>query len=59
MTLEEVLQMTGDDTKPYGSGFGVIQVFNNSEYGPEYYHLSDYVVTSHASGPSLILVPRD
>ncbi len=57
MTLTALLRLTGDHSQPFGNR-GAVQVFNRSEQGWKYYRLSDYVVTSAVSGPSIVLVPR-
>lgn len=62
MTLEQLLEQTGHPNQPLGDR-GAIQVFHHRPYTPDmnwlYYRLSDYVVSSSVSGPSLILIPKD
>ena len=58
MTLRALLSQTGDHSQAFGNR-GAVQVFNRSEQGWQYYRLSDYVVTSAVSGPSIVLVPRE
>ena len=55
MRLQTLLERTGDHSQPFGDR-GAVQVFGN---GWRYYRLSDYVVTSAVSGPSLVLAPRE
>ncbi len=54
MTLRTLLEQTGHHSQPFGNR-GAVQVFGSDW---RYYRLSDYVVTSAVSGPSLVLVPR-
>lgn len=54
MTLTELLSETHDHHVTLKTG--AIMVFARD--GRQYYDLSDYVVSSAVSGPSLILVPR-
>jgi len=54
MTLDDMLLMTRDRWNLYGDGTAV-QIFGSD---PRYFGLTDYVVSSVVSGPSLILVPR-
>ena len=54
MTLVTLLEQTGHRSQPIGDR-DAIQVFGN---GWQYYRLSDYLVTSAVSGPSIVLVPR-
>ncbi len=53
MTLQTLLERTGDYSQPYGKS-GAVQVFGNDW---RYYRLADYVVSSAVSGPSIVLVP--
>ncbi len=55
MTLRTLLEQTGHHSQAFGDR-GAVQVFGN---GWEYYRLSDCVVTSAVSGPSIVLVPRE
>ena len=56
MTLEQLLRDTGDYCHTFPSG--AKQVF--AKFGKEavYYRLSDYLVSSRVSGPSMILVSK-
>ena len=56
MKLYDLLSVTLDPWKRIG--VSVFQVFPRGN-GSGYYRLSDYVVSSAVSGPSLILVPRE
>ena len=59
MTLTDLLLITRDWSEQYGGNDSTaIQVVRPSDNGRMYYHLSDYVVSSAVSGPSLILIPR-
>lgn len=53
LTLAKLLAQTGDYQQPYPSG--AIQVFSTDR---RYWALSDFVVSSAVSGPSIVLVPR-
>jgi hypothetical protein len=59
LTLAEMLYLTGDHSvgRCYGDSFEAVQVFGMS-LDWRYWRLSDYVVSSCVSGPSVILVPR-
>ncbi len=57
MTLRALLRQTRDHHQSFGDR-GAVQVFNRTDQGWRYYRLSDYVVTSAVSGPSIVLVPR-
>lgn len=54
VTLKQTLEITNDGYRKLESG--AYQVFYS--VAKSYFGLSDYVVTSAVSGPSLILVPR-
>jgi hypothetical protein len=55
MTLQSFLEEHDDVfVQPFGNTVAK-QVFDGH---PDLFHLSDYVVTASASGPSLILCPR-
>ena len=56
--LQRLLDQTGDHAQPFGKA-GAVQVFNRTEDSWRYYRLSDYVVSSAVSGPSIVLVPRE
>ena len=53
-TLENVLKTTKDHYQKYGTVYHVFV----TESARQYYNLSDYVVSSAESGPSLWLIPR-
>ena len=53
--LRALLRHTGHRSQPFGSR-GAVQVFCTGDW--RYYRLSDYVVTSAVSGPSIVLVPE-
>lgn len=55
LTLAQACESQGDYHQKFGKD-GAIQVFPSSR--AEYYMLTNYVVSSTASGPSLVLIPR-
>jgi len=54
--LDDLLRLTGDHSEPYGDSETTVQVLRPSS--TRYYRLSDYVVSSAVSGPSIILMQR-
>ena len=57
VTLKQALARSGDPSQPIGDR-GAIQVFHSPDSRADYYRLSDFLVSSAVSGPSLVLVPR-
>lgn len=64
LTLQDCLDKHGIYSQPFGPS-GAVQVFSRFPESAarkaswDLHHLADYVVSSHSSGPSLILVPVD